>query len=66
MLVKWVSEENLSILIIGLGRQLEFHFTKYFKVLTLMSKWNETKTLPTVFAKKIKKGGEVGSRVEYT
>lgn len=38
-------------MIIGLGRQQEFHFAKYFKVLTLMSKCNETRTLPTVFAK---------------
>lgn len=42
---------NLRALIIGLGRQQEFHFAKYFKVLTLVSKCNETKTLPIVFAK---------------
>lgn len=42
---------NLGMLIIGLGRQQEFHFVKYFKVLTLMSKCNKTKTLSIAFAK---------------
>lgn len=43
------------MLIIGLGRQQEFHFVKYFKVLTLVSKSNKPKTLSIAFAKKKKK-----------
>lgn len=39
------------VLIIGLGGQQEFHFVKYFKVSTLVSKCNKTKTLSIVFAK---------------
>lgn len=39
------------MLIIGLGRQQEFHFVKYFKVLTLVLKCNKTKTLSIAFAK---------------
>lgn len=38
-------------MMIGLGRQQGFHFVKYFKVLTLVSRGNKIKTLSIAFAK---------------
>lgn len=49
------------MLVMGLGRQQEFRFVKYFKVLTLVSKGNKPKTLSIAFAKnkiKIIMGGK--------
>lgn len=60
---------NLGVLVMGLGRQQEFCFVKYFKVLTLVSKGNKTKTLSIAFAKnkiKIIIGGKKGKNLQST
>lgn len=46
---------DLGLFIIGLDRQQDFYFEKYFKVLMFVSKCNETKTLPSCFCQKKKK-----------